>query len=167
MLITETTRLRLEKLDLPDAPFILELLNQPEWLRFIGDRGVHNLDDARGYIRNGPQKNYDKLGYGLFKISLISSGEPLGMCGLLKRDYLDAPDIGFAFLSEHTGKGYALEAAKATLDWARETLNIKEVLAITLPENERSIALLKKLGMSFVRMVVHKPGNEQLCLYST
>lgn len=164
-MITQTPRLTLELLKLDDAPFILELLNSPGWLQYIGDRGVKTLEDAEKYIVEGPLQDFEKLGHSLFKVVLKETGLPIGLCGLLKRDFLDHPDIGFAFLDEYAGKGHALEASQAVLDWAKELLDIDRVLAITLAENERSIGLLKKLGLYYEKMVQY-PDGASLCLYS-
>lgn len=164
-MIATTQRLHLEKLVLADAPFIFRLVNEPGWLKFIGDRGIRNHEDAENYIVNGPQKSYEDFGFGLFKVSLLN-GTPIGMCGLLQRDYLDHPDIGFAFLAEFTSKGYALEAAKATLQYARETLNEETIMATTLPENEKSINLLEKLGLHFVKMLKTSLDGPEVKLFS-
>lgn len=149
MQICETERLVLSELVPEDAPFILELVNEPDWFRFIGDRGVRNLDDARAYIQKGPMDMYARLGFGLYKVALKADGTPLGMCGLLKRDSLPDVDIGFAFLARFRGRGYAREAAEATLAYAREHCGLKRILAITSPDNERSIGLLQKLGFTY------------------
>src|SRR4051812_3493153 len=118
--VLETKRLRLRRLFPADAPFILRLLNEPSWLRFIGDRGVRTLDDARNYIVNGPQQMYHSAGFGLFLVELRESCLAIGMCGLLRRATLPDVDIGFAFLPEHWGQGYAFEAAQATLRYGRD-----------------------------------------------
>jgi [ribosomal protein S5]-alanine N-acetyltransferase len=164
--IVETERLRLRQFTLDDAPFILVLVNDPAWLRFIGDRGVHDLDDARNYLVKGPMEMYAKLGYGLFMVEL-KDGTPAGMCGLLKRDYLDAADIGFAFLPAYVGKGLAHEAAVALMGYARSVLHMGRILAITNPENEPSVKLLRKLGFQLEGMV-RPPGEERdIYLFAT
>lgn len=165
-MIATTQRLHLEKLALADSPFIFKLVNEPGWIKFIGDRGIRNMEDAEAYIINGPQKSYADFGFGLFKVSL-QNGTPIGLCGLLQRDYLDHPDIGFAFLAEYTGKGFALEAAEATMQYANETLNEKTIMATTLPENEKSISLLEKLGLRFVKMLKTSLDGPEVKLFST
>lgn len=165
-MITSTARLQLEKLVLADASFIFKLVNEPGWLKFIGDRGVKTLKDAEGYIINGPQKSYQEQGYGLYKVSLADQ-TPIGLCGLLKRDNLEHPDIGFASLAEFTGKGYAVEAAEATMKYAKEVLNINTILGITRSENEKSIRLLEKLGMHFERMIQMHDDETPIKLFST
>jgi RimJ/RimL family protein N-acetyltransferase/uncharacterized damage-inducible protein DinB len=145
--ILETDRLSVRQLDLDDAEFILGLLNEPSWLRFIGDKGVRTLDDARNYILNGPVESYRRFGFGLYVTQQKSDGAPIGLCGLLKRDVLPDADIGFAFLPAFWGKGYAHEAAAAVMEHGGTVLRLTRILAITDPDNERSIRLLEKLGM--------------------
>jgi ribosomal-protein-alanine N-acetyltransferase len=149
MTVFETERLVVSHFTLDDASFVLELQSEPDWLRFIGDRGVRDLDSARAYIQRAPLDMYARLGFGLYKVSLKADGAPIGMCGLLKRDSLPDADIGFAFLARHRGKGYAREAAQATLDDARKSHGLKRILAITSPDNVRSIGLLEKLGFTY------------------
>lgn len=153
MKIFETERLVLDELTLEDAPFILELVNEPDWLKFIGDRGVRDLDDARGYIQKGPMDMYARLGFGLYRVASKADGTPLGMCGLIKRDSLPDVDIGFAFLARYHDRGYAREAAEATLIHARDKHGLKRILAITAPDNARSIGLLLKLGFTYEKLV--------------
>jgi RimJ/RimL family protein N-acetyltransferase len=163
--VVETGRLRLRRLEEDDAPFIFELVNDPDWLRFIGDRNVHSLEDARGYIRKGPLASYQRHGYGLYLVELRETGQPLGMCGLIRRDTLDHPDLGFAFLPRFRGAGYAREAARATLDHARRSLSLGPLLAITSLHNERSIALLEKLGFVFEQIIRMPNDQEELRLF--
>ena len=115
MQVLKTERLVLRHLNAEDAPFILRLLNEPSWLQFIGDRGVRTLADAQRYIETGPIEMYGRLGFGLYHVRLAQSGEPIGMCGILKRESLKDVDLGFAFLPEFWGKGYAREASAAVL----------------------------------------------------
>jgi len=150
MQVFETERLILRRLDLEDAAFMLELATEPAWRRFIGDRGIHDLDSARGYLERGPLELYRRLGFGLYRVELKDAGTPIGICGLIKRDALQEADLGFAFLSRHQGHGYALEAAAATLDHGRRDLKLGRIAAITDPENARSIRLLEKLGFHYV-----------------
>jgi RimJ/RimL family protein N-acetyltransferase len=153
MTVLETTRLRLSELSLEDAPFIFDLVNQPSWLRFIGDKKVHSLDDARRYISDGPRTMYAHRGFGLYRVELKDGSVPIGMCGLIKRDTLDDVDIGFAFLPQYWGRGYALEAAAATMDHGRRVLGLPRIVAIVSPDNESSIRLLEKLGLRYQRMI--------------
>lgn len=165
MYIFETKRLFLCRLTTKDAPFILELVNDPSWIRYIGDKGVKTLKDARDYIRNGPQKSYTQLGFGLYVAKIKSNDKPIGICGLLRRDTLDDADIGFAFLPAHTGKGYAFESAQAVLKHAHTFLGMKRILAITSPDNARSIKLLEKLGFGFIKMMTLSPDAEEIRLF--
>lgn len=142
------TELRTQRLILTpavesDAAFVLELLNDPGWLRNIGDRGVRSLDDARAYIR-------DRLGQSLWLVARDATGEPLGMCGLVEREVLDSPDLGYAFLERHSGKGYATEAAAAVLAHVREVMRLPKLAAITDPDNKPSQRVLEKLGFRYV-----------------
>ncbi len=149
MLIIETERLNLRLLADNDAEFILDLLNQPSWLEFIGDRGVRTLEDARAYINNGPLAMIAQHGFGLYLVEVKSSNTPAGLCGLLKRESLEDVDIGFAFHPDYWGRGYAIEAAKACVDYARDAIGMDRLVAITLPTNKGSIRLLESLGMQY------------------
>lgn len=157
--VCETPRLAIRRLDLSDAPFILRLLNEPSFLENIGDRGVRSLDDARAYLANGPWVSYERHGFGLFHVSLKASGEAIGMCGLLQRDWLDAPDVGFAFLPQFWSKGYAYESSAGLIEWARRTLDVTLVVGIVKPGNSGSIRVLEKLGLTFERVVTSPEGQ--------
>lgn len=157
MKILETPRLGLRRLVPEDAPFILELVNEPAWLRFIGDKKVRNLEDARNYIRNGPMDMYARLGFGLYLVTL-KSGTRIGLCGLLKREALPDVDLGFALLGRFRGCGYARESAAAMLEYGQHTLGLQRIVAITLPDNLRSIKLLESLGFDYQRMLT-LPGQ--------
>jgi len=147
VIVIETERLILRRLTLDDAAFIHELVNDPDWLRYIGDKGVRTLDDARGYLEKGPIDMYARLGFGLFRVEQRSDGAVIGLCGLIKRDTLDDVDIGFAFLPAYRAQGYAREAAQATLDYARDALHLGRVVAIVSPNNRDSAKLLEKVGL--------------------
>jgi RimJ/RimL family protein N-acetyltransferase len=165
MKILETTRLILRHMSADDAAFMLILLNDPSWLRYIGDRGVRNLDDARHYILNGAVENYARLGFGFYLAELKESGTAIGMCGLAKRDYLDYADIGFALMPQYCGKGYAIEAAAAVVDYAKQDLGLSRLLATTRVDNLSSIKLLEKIGMHFEKMILHSDGDRELKLF--
>lgn len=168
-MILETDRLALRQLspaDDNDAAFILELLNEPSWLRFIGDKNVHTLDDARNYIANGPAAMYARVGFGLYLTALKETGEPIGICGLIKRDGLEDVDIGFAFLPRHWSKGYAYEAAAATLAHGRDALGLKRIVAITSIDNHSSIKLLQKIGLQFEKTLTLPGDDEPLSFFS-
>ncbi|MCI0434369.1 MAG: GNAT family N-acetyltransferase [Gemmatimonadetes bacterium] len=161
----ETDRLILREFVLDDAPFILDLLNQPSFLRFIGDKGVRTLEDAREYLRAGPLQSYAANGFGLYMVIEKALAEPIGMCGLLRREGLDAPDIGFAFLPGHESRGYATESARAVLRHAKYGLSIDRVAAVTSLDNDASIRVLEKLGFAFDRLVRLTPDGEELRLF--
>ncbi len=164
--IIETERLILREFTFDDTKFILDLLNSPGWLEFIGDRNVKTENDAKEYLQNGPMKSYSENGFGLSMVELKSTKIPIGMCGILRRDSLEHPDIGFAFLPEFTGKGYAFEIANATIAFAKNKLKIKTIHAITLPRNKTSIKLLTKIGMKFVKPIFLPNDKDELMLYS-
>jgi RimJ/RimL family protein N-acetyltransferase len=164
--IIATERLLLRPFTLENSDFILELLNTEGWIKYIGDRNVKTTEQAREYLENGPLKSYQTNGFGLSLVQLKANNKPIGMCGLIKRDYLDHPDIGFAFLPNYTGKGYAYEVAKRTIQYAMNELQKENILAITLPENSSSIRLLVKLGFKYDKNFITKDTNEELLLYS-
>jgi len=161
VIVVETPRLVLRRLEERDAEFVFTLVNDPAWLQFIGDKGVRTLDDARAYLHNGPMAMYAQHGHGLYCVEAKASGEPIGMCGLIKRDTLPDVDLGYAFLPQARGGGYAFEAASATMTYARETLNMQRVLAIVSPGNASSIALLEKLGFRFEKSLRLPPKKDQ------
>jgi ribosomal-protein-alanine N-acetyltransferase len=163
--VLSTERLSLRQLTMDDAPFILELTNDPHWLLHIGDRGIRTLDDARRYVENGPMEMYGRLGFGLWAVEPRGGGAPLGICGLLRRDWLDGVDVGFAFLPAHRGVGYAREAAAATLQHARDAFGIDRVLAIVSPANAASIRLLERLGMALERTARPPGDGGEVCVY--
>ena len=152
MSIATTARVSLDWLTLDDADFIVRLVNDPQWLAFIGDKAVRTREDACAYLNTGPLDMYDRLGYGLYRVSLRAGyphpDEPIGLCGLVRRDGLDAPDLGFAFLPAGRGRGYALEAAQAVVEHGFGPLALPRILAITLAHNQRSCKLLERLGMT-------------------
>jgi ribosomal-protein-alanine N-acetyltransferase len=151
-LVAETGRLRLRRFTADDAPFVLELLNDPDFLRNIGDRGVRTDADARGYILDGPVASYERNGFGLYLVELAASGDPIGMCGLVRREALPGPDIGFAFLPAWRGRGYGLEAARAVMRHAEEDCGLRRLVAIVSPGNTASRRLLERIGFRFEGM---------------
>lgn len=162
--VAETPRLCLRRLTLGDAPFYLRLLNEPTWLAHIGDRGVRTLEDAQAHIRAHILAPYDALGFGMYLVQRRGDGAPLGMCGLVQREALPAPDIGFALLQAHEGLGLAREAAQAVIAHAFQALQLPRLLAITAPSNLRSTRLLDALGFGFQGMV--PVGDRSLRLYA-
>lgn len=166
MNILETERLALRQFTVDDAPFILELVNEPSFIRNIGDRGVRSLEDAKRYIENGPVTSYARNGFGLYLVQLKDTGESIGMSGLIKRPALDDVDIGYAFLPKFWSKGYAVEAALANKEEAR-SLGLKRLVAIINPDNEGSIRVAEKLGMKFERMIRLSPDDIEIRLFAT
>lgn len=145
-IIAQTERLLIRQVTENDASFILELVNTPAWYRFIGDRNVHSLKDAKAYLKNGPIHSYAENDFGSYCLVLPETDTPIGMCGLYKRAGLEFPDLGFALLPAFEGKGYAAEACTVIIRQAREVYYIPTLLAITTKDNARSIGLLTKLG---------------------
>ena len=166
MIVCETRRLRLRYLTPQDAAFILELLNEPDFIRNIGDRGVRTLEDARRYIQSGPVTGYAKAGFGLYLVELKESGTPIGVCGLLKRDYLEDVDVGFALREGFRRQGYAFEAAEAVMSHGREVLGLGRIVAITSPGNDASIRLLRRLGLRFERRLSAPDVERETSLFT-
>lgn len=162
----ETARLLIRPMTLDDAPFVFELLNSPLWLQNIGDRGILTLEDAKRQIEEKYFPGYVD-GLGNFLAIEKATGKSIGSCGLYKRDILDHPDIGFAFLPEFIGMGFGYESALALKAYAFKTLKIKKLLGFTLPENIASRALLEKLGLVEVGDFKFEEDKETLLLYST
>jgi ribosomal-protein-alanine N-acetyltransferase len=161
--ILKTERLRLREFTADDAAFINQLINSPKFLKYIGDRGVRTVGDAREFIANRLAASYVNNGYGLWAVE-TRDGTPVGMCGFVKRDYFDDADLGFAFLPDHERKGYGYESAIGTLKYGQETLGFTKVLAITSLSNDASVGLLKKLG--FTDDGIIEPQGEKLRLFS-
>ena len=165
MRILETDRLVLREATLEDAGFFLELVNDPSWKRFIGDSRVRTLADASGYIERGLLASYEQNGFGLWVVEEASSGTPAGICGLIRRPTLDDVDLGFAFLPNFCGRGYATEAGSAVRDLAWKTFGLPRLVAITSPDNAASIHVLEKLGFSFERMLEGEVGERASKLF--
>lgn len=165
MQVLETERPILRHFCIDDGEFIIRLLNEPSFIKRIGDKGVRNGEDAKQYLLSGPIDSYDRFGYGLNMVELKKSGEPVGMCGLVKREYLDDADIAYALLERHWSQGYAAESAEAVMRHARETLNLQRILAIVSPDNHSSIRLLEKIGLTFERMIRRADDDEELKVF--
>ena len=161
----ETERLILRWLQTSDAAFILELVNEPSWLKYIGDKGVKTLKDAENYIRKGPIEMYERLGFGLYLVEIKESNESIGICGLIKREALEDVDLGFAFLPKFWGKRYAFESASATMSYGKNALGLPRIAAITSQGNRPSEKLLEKLGFRFERNVRLSTNDDELKLY--
>ncbi|MFZ5877998.1 MAG: GNAT family N-acetyltransferase [Chloroflexota bacterium] len=166
MTLPETDRLRLRTISEDDADFILELLNEPAFIRNIGDRGVRAPDDARGYIRDRVMRSYERFGFGMYLVERKADGLPLGICGLVKRDTLEDVDIGFAFLERHWAQGYASESAAAVMAYAKEQLGIGRIVGIVDPSNGGSMRVLEKLGLKAARLLRLSADDIELKLFT-
>ena len=162
----ETQRLRLRELTVDDAGFIVAQLNDPDFIRNVADRGVRTAAEARSYLLDGPVASYGRHGFGLHLVELKTTRTPIGVCGLIKRDVLDDVDIGFAFLAPYRQQGFALEAARATMAFAR-TLGLARVVAIVAPHNADSIKLLGRLGFAYERSIRLAEDAEELWLFGS
>jgi ribosomal-protein-alanine N-acetyltransferase len=165
--IIETDNLILRKFTVDDGEFIVRLLNSPGWLEFIGNRDIRTVEEAQIYLLTGPISSYEKLGFGLYLVELKKENEPIGMCGLIKRDGLENIDIGFAFLPDYSGKGYAYEASVATLTYAQSQLGIPKIVSITQENNTKAISLLKKLGFTYTKNVQLPYEDTDFLLFDT
>jgi len=166
VIVFETDRLQLRRVELDDAAFLLDLLNQPSFLHFIGDKGVRTLDDARDYILTGPLASYERFGFGMYLTVLKEERIPIGICGLLKRDSLEDVDVGYAFLPQFWSKGYAFESASAVMAYARNVLGIDRIVAVVSPDNGASINILEKLGLRFETMIRLLEDSPEIKLFT-
>jgi ribosomal-protein-alanine N-acetyltransferase len=164
--LLETPRLQLRRLGDGDAAFMLALLNEPSFIRNIGDRGVRTIEAARDYIQAGPMASYTRFGFGLYIVELGAASTAIGICGILKRDELPEPDLGFAFLPAYWSQGYAREAAAAVRDYARDVLALPRLLAIANPANAGSIRLLEHLGFAFTSLTKLRADAVSVNLYT-
>lgn len=163
--VLETPRLLVRRFTLEDAAFIVALVNDPAWLEHIGDRNVHSIEDARGYLETRVLASYERHGFGMWVVCLRDSGQPIGTCGLIQREGLADVDLGFAFLPASRGQGYALESAAAVLEYGRRALGMKRIVAIVSPANHRSVRILEAIGMTFERMIRLPADTEDLRFY--
>ena len=164
--MTETERLRVRWLNVGDSAFIFELVNEPSWIQYIGDKGVKTLQDAARYIENGPMAMYQRAGFGLYMVELTDIAKPIGICGLIKREALQDVDLGFAFLPKFWSKGYAFESAVAVVRYGKEVLGLRRIVAILSQDNHRSSKLLEKLGFCFEGTLRLQPNDDELKLYA-
>ena len=165
MTVVETERLLLRELTTDDAAFMLSLANEPSYLRFIGDKGLRTVDDARTYLLQGPIASYTTNGFGLYLVALKGEPPPIGICGLIKRPALEHPDVGFAFLPAYWSQGYAYEAAAAVLTYGRGTLKLPRILAITQTDNTSSLRLLRRLGLTQQGLMRLSPDDHEVALF--
>jgi RimJ/RimL family protein N-acetyltransferase len=157
MQILDTERLVLRQLTIGDADFMLELMNEPGFVQFVADRGLRTAEDAAQYLQEKILPSYEQLGFGFYRMELRGTGESVGICGVVKRETLEHPDVGFAVLDRFCGQGFAYEAALACMRYGHEVLGLAKISGVTAPENRISIRLLEKLGLTFQRKI-HLPG---------
>lgn len=165
-MILETNRLTLRRFTTDDAAFILKLLNEPSFIYYIGDKGVRSQDEACRYLESGPMDSYERFGFGLYCVELKQTGEPIGMCGLLKRETLPDPDLGFAFLPAYWANGYAVESAAAVLKQGQNVFGLKAILAITSPDNAGSQRVLQKTGFRPAGRMRLTSEASEICLFT-
>ena len=161
----ETERLQLRWLTLDDAPLMLAIWNDPAFIRHVGDRGIRTVEEARAGMVTGAMQLYEKYGYGPYRVAHKDDDTAIGICGLFRRDSLDEPDIGYGVLPEYCGKGYAYEASRAVMEFARSDLALARLIAIISPNNEPSIGLIRKLGLRFERMHRMQEDEDEVCIY--
>jgi len=167
MIVLETERLVLARLSYDDCDFIVELLNEPGFQQYIGDKMVRSRDDAREYLRKGPVGSYERHGFGMFMVRNRNNNAPIGICGLVQREEFAAPDVGFAFLKRFWANGYAVEAATAVLEYGKNILQLPRIIAMVDPENEASVRLVEKLGLTFDGMVRMPGESHDINRYTT
>lgn len=167
MNILETERLALRQLNVHDAAFVLDLLNQPSFIKNIGDRGVRSVTDAENYIKERVIESYERLGFGMYAVELKTDGLVIGMCGLVKRDELPDVDIGFAFLPRYWSQGYAMESAAAVKQYSFQSLALQRLVGITNQDNRGSIKVLEKIGLNYEGTIRLEGESEDLFLYAT
>lgn len=167
MIIAETERLEITKFSIKDAPFFMELVNSPNWIKYIGDRNTKTYEDAEKRIAEGHLKSYEEYGFGFYKLLLKSeNNKPIGTCGLIKREELEDVDIGFAFLPEYEGKGFGYEASGEIIKLAKNSFKLKKLAAITNTDNKNAIKLLKKLGFTFEKQINPFKDGKELFLFT-
>jgi len=167
MTVTSTKRLIISQVTETDAPFFVELMNTPSWIKYIGDRNIKSVKDAENYLKNGILKSYKESGYGFYKVAQkIEPDKAIGIAGLVKRKELEYTDIGFGFLPDYEGKGFGYESSLAIMDLAKNRFKLNKICAITNPENKSSIHLLEKLGLSFQKQIKPFDDNKELLLFA-
>ncbi len=158
----KSERLILSEFTKNDASFFYDLANDPDFIKYIGDRNVNSILDAEKYITDKIAPSYTLHNFGFYIVRLKENGASIGMCGLIKRDWMDYVEIGFAFLTKYRGMGYAIESSIVTKEFAKEKLGISTLSAITDVNNEKSGNLLEKLGFEYNRLITY-PGENLKC----
>jgi RimJ/RimL family protein N-acetyltransferase len=162
--VLATPRLMLRTARLGDAALFLALVTDPDFIAYVGDRGIESLRAARTALRDGPIRMQAELGHSVYVVER-RDGVALGMCGLIRRDGLDGVDIGYAFLPAARGQGYAREAAQAVVDYAKDGLGLPRLLAVVDPKNHKSVSLLQNIGLQFDKIVHLFPHDPAVHLY--
>ena len=162
----ETDRLVLTRLTLEDAPLMLSVWNDPAFIRYVGDRGIRTLAEARSALRDGALKLYADYGYGPYRMCRKTDGDSVGICGLFRRDGLEDTDIGFSTLPHYCGQGFGYEAACAVIEHARVDARLSRLTALVSPENAASVRLIEKLGLIFEKMIRMPGEDSDVCLYA-
>lgn len=165
-MLFQTERLRIRKHILSDALFIFELLNSRGWIENIGERNVKSIEDAETYLNDKIISEYESIGYSMYAIELLSTGKIIGQCGVMKRPYLEHPDIGYALLEPHWNKAYASEACRGLVVFAKEVLQIEKLMGFVDKNNKASARILEKVGMQFVKDFYLENDDTKLSLYS-
>jgi RimJ/RimL family protein N-acetyltransferase len=167
MIIAKTQRLIISKVTIADAPFFVELMNTPHWLKYIGDRHINTIKQAENHLKKGILKSYKDFGFGFYKLLLKhEQNKTIGVVGLVKRKELEHVDIGFGFLPNYEGKGYGYESSKEIIKLAKNKFNLKKIIAITDPINTNSIKLLEKLGLILEKKVIPFDDGKELLLFA-
>jgi [ribosomal protein S5]-alanine N-acetyltransferase len=164
-MIGESKRVYLREFKKEDGEFIFQLVNMPSWIAYIGDRNIRSIQDAENYIEERLESSYKKNGYGLYAVVEKNEKEVIGMCGLVKRDYLPQPDIGFAMMESFQNMGYGRESAEIILKISREVFHLNKIYAIITPNNDRSINLVNKLNFTYEQTKTQEDTTE-LLVYS-
>lgn len=162
----QTERLALRRLTLEDADLMLAVWNDPAFHKYVGDRGIRTIEQAQEAMAGGALLLYEKYGYGPFRVALRENDQPIGICGLFRREKVEDPDIGWSVLPDYSGRGYAFEAATAVLEYAFGQLGLSYIVAFVSAENTPSLGLAEKLGLRYERMVRLVGDDEDVCLYS-
>lgn len=159
----ESDRLVIQKISTEDAPFFFKLFNSEGWIKNIGNKNIKDLEAVKKHIEDKYLVQYNKYPFGACTVRL-KDGTTIGTCGIYVRPYLDIPDVGFAFLEEYTGNGYAYESSKALMDFVKSTYGIRQFSGITVPENKASIRLLEKLGLKAIKEIT-APNDQTPLIY--
>ena len=144
----ETARLRLRLFTHADVQIMFELGSDPDVIKYAEATPVRDLEEAMQRLEQGPLSDYEKYGYGRFAVELKETGNVIGFCGIKYLPEIELPEVGYRYLKEYWGRGIGTEVAQACVDFARDDLKIKKLVALIMPDNTASINLAVKLGMT-------------------